>query len=202
MKYLYLLILLLLLAVETSSQTLSNSSGLSVIHKKWRMTSINPHNSIDNEDPFRVNDEANQSIRDQKNTLRQNVIRQQAGLPVIPPPVRQKAIEAEKRSELSTSYIYQIKVKNNGTKTIKKVVWEYVFFDSNTKQVLGRHRFISNTNLKPRETDTLIMKQFSAPTGSIDAKDAGKKLSNLYVEQVNIKSIQYTDDSVWQSDSK
>jgi hypothetical protein len=155
-----------------------------------------------NEDPFRANKETNQTIQDQKDNLRQNAIRQQSGLPLEAPPVRKRATNIQNRNELSTLYTYQIKVQNNGTKTIKKIVWEYVFFDSSTNQEVGRHQFISKINLKPRETDSLVMKRFSAPTSSINAKDAGKKLSNLYTEQVNIKSIQYTDNTVWQIDSK
>jgi len=104
MKYLYLLVLLLLLTLETSSQTLSDSSGLSVLQKKWRINTNNSFNSVLNEDSFRANKETNQTIQDQKDNLRQNAIRQQSGLPLEAPPVRKRATNIQNRNELSTLY--------------------------------------------------------------------------------------------------
>jgi hypothetical protein len=209
MKYLYLLVLLLLLTVETSAQNLSNSSDsseLSVLQKKWGKTwRTNSAGSSDlalDKDPFQANDEARQSNKDQKDYLREREIREKQGKPPESPRNRVKKPEPQIYSEIYISYTCQIKVKNNGTKTIQKVVWEYVFLDPTTKQEVGKHEFISLTNLKPGKTDNLAMLKFSPPTGTITAKNAGKKPSDLYVEQVNIKSIQYTDGSVWQADSK
>lgn len=202
MKYLYPVILLLLLTASASMQTLSNPSELSVLKKKWRINSVYPSNPALYEDPFKANNESNQAIRDQKDNTRINAIRRKEGKPPEPPPVRIKAPEVKVPDRISTFYTYQIKVQNNGIRTIKKVVWEYVFFDSTTKLEVGRHQFTSNTNLKPRETDDFVMKLFSPPTSIINANDAGKKLSDLYIEQVNIKSIQYSDGFVWQADSK
>jgi hypothetical protein len=202
MKYLYVLVLLLLLTVGTSAQNLSGSSDLVVLQKKWRINSINPSSSMLNTDPFQPINETSQKIQDQKDTHRENEIRKQMGLRPKQLPVRMKGPEAHIPDAVSTSYTYQIKVRNNGTKTIQMIAWDYVFFDSSTNQEVGRHQFESKTKLKPRETDNLVIKLFSAPARTIDAKDAGKKLSNLYVEEVNIRSIQYTDGSVWQADSK
>jgi hypothetical protein len=155
-----------------------------------------------NTDPFQANDEARQVIQDRRDNLRDNEIRRQKGLAPEPPRVRTKKPEVQYPNEVSTSYTYQIKVQNNGTKTIQMVTWDYVFSNSTTNQELERHTFISKTNLKPHEVDKLVIKKFTPPTRIINAKDAGKKLSNLYGEKVNIKSIQYTDGSVWQADSK
>ncbi len=178
MKYLYLVILLLLLTVQTSAQTLSNSSGLSVLQKKWRinLNSVNSSNSALNEDPFRANNETNQTIQDQKDNLQQNEIRQRMGLPPVVPRVRIKPFEVQNRNGVSTSYTYQIKVRNNGTKTIKKVVWDYVFFNSHTNQEVGRHQFISETNLKPHETENLVMKQFMSKNSAARKIWNGAKL--------------------------
>lgn len=143
-----------------------------------------------------------QANKDQKDYLRERKIRERQGKPPQSPPIRVKQPEFESRNEISFLYTYQIKVKNNGTKTIQKIVWDYVFFNPTTNQEVGRHEFISTTNLKPGKTDNLVMQKFSPPTGTINANDAGKKSSDLYIEQVNIKSIQYTDGSVWQKDSK
>ena len=204
MKYLYLPVLLLLLTAGVSAQTLSDSSGLSVLEKRWGETwrTNSGTEPALSKDPFEANDDARQANKDQKEYLREREIRQKQGKLPESPRNRVKKPEPQIYSEVYTQYTYQIRVKNNGKKTIQKVVWEYVFLDPTTKQEVGKHEFISVTNLKPGKTDNLAMLKFSPPTGSINAKDAGKKQSDLYVEQVNIKSIQYTDGSVWQADSK
>jgi hypothetical protein len=205
MKYFPLLGLLFLLTFEASSQTLPDSSGLSILQKKWQINVVRSHDSALDEDPFKANDEARQANQDQKEYLRVKAIRQKLGLPQEEPRVRVKPIKAtgtQSRNEDSILYSYQIKVQNNGTKTIEKVVWNYVFFNPTTNEEVGRHTFISKTNLKPGETDNLVEKLLSPPTGSINANDAGKKLSKLYIEQINIKSIQFTDGSIWQADLK
>ncbi len=201
MKYLYLSLLLLLFTIEASSQTLADSSGLTVLEKKWRVNSAMSSNPV-GEDPFQSNNEANQKVRDQKDNNQQNRIRQQAGLPSLAPPVRFRVDNRGRTTDDLVLYTYKIKVRNNGAKTIKQVVWEYVFIDSTTNQEAGRHQFTSLIKLKPREVDELIMIQLSSPIDSVNAKDAGKKFSELYTEQIIIKSVQYADDTVWHADSK
>ena len=188
--------------METSAQTASDSPGLLVLQKKWSINANDSLSSMLNTDPFQANDETRQAIQDRKNDLRDNAIRRKQGLPLEPPRVRIKQPEVQTPNEVSTSYTYQIKVQNNGTKTIQLVTWEYVFTNSTTNEEVGRHTFTSKTNLKPNEVDKLVIKLFAPPTRIIDAKDTGKKKSNLYVEQINIKSIQYTDGSIWEADSK
>lgn len=202
MKYLYLLILLLLLTPETSAQTASDSSGLLVLEKKWRIDSMSAPDALTYEDPFRANNEIRQTNQERKDNARENAIRQKLGVRLQAPPLTKKAVEVQERNEVSTSYSYQIKVQNKGTKTIQLVTWEYVFNNSTTNEEVGRHTFTSKTNLKPSEVDKLVIKLFAPPTRIIDAKDAGKKKSNLYVEQINIKGIQYTDGSIWEAASK
>lgn len=201
MRYLHLLILLLLFTPEISAQTGSDSSGLSVLQMKWHINATDSSNSMLNTDPFQANDEARQAIQDRKDNLRDNEIRRQKGLAPEPPRVRTKNPELQYPNEVLTSYTYQIKVQNNGTKTIQSVTWEYVFANSITNEEVGRHAFISKTNLKPSEVGKLVIKLFAPPTRIIDAKNTGKKL-NLYAEHINIKSIQYTDGSIWKADSK
>jgi len=202
MKFLYLLILLLLLTLETLAQTASDSSGLLVLQMKWSINAINSSSSMLNTDPFQANDEARQVIQDRRDNLRDNEIRRQKGLAPEPPRVRIKKPEVQYPNEVSTSYTYQIKVQNNAAKTIQLVTWEYVFTNSTTNEEVGRHTFTSKTNLKPSEIDKLVIKLFAPPTRIIDARDTEKKKSNLYVEQINIKAIQYTDGSIWEADSK
>jgi hypothetical protein len=201
MKYLYLTLLLLFLTVETSAQTLFDSSGLSVLQKKWRKSSKSSIStsraSTSSEDPFKAINETRQALEDRKAEMRDRAIRQEQGLPPEVPRSRATVREAPNRSINLSSYTYQIKVQNNGTKTIQTIAWEYVFFNPATKREVGRLKFISKTNLKPGKTDNLVMSSPSPPTVVIQAKDEDR-----YVEEIQIKSIQYTDGSVWKADSK
>jgi len=204
MKYLYLVILLILLTLETSAQSPPASSGLLLLEKKWSVHRIVSSNSaLMNTDPFEPIKETTEEIEDRRVYLRDKAIREKRGLPPQDPPLnRVKAPVAETPNAFKSSYNYQIKIRNNGTKTIRMIVWDYVFFDSTTSKEVGKLQFISKTNLKPDRVDILVMNSFAPPAVQISAKDTGKKMSNLYVEQVNIKRIEYTDGSVWLPDSK
>ena len=196
MKYLYLPLLLLFLTVETSAQNLSDSSGLSVLRKKWSKSS-NAQVSASREDSFRAINETSKALKDRKADVRDNTIRREQGLPSEQPRSGAMVRETPKRNIDSSSYIYQIKVQNNGTKTIQTVAWEYVFFNPTTKREIGKIKFLSKTNLKPGKTDNFVMSSPDPPTVIIRAKGEER-----YNEQINIKSIQYTDGTIWRADSK
>lgn len=201
MKYIFLMLLCLFATVETFAQTTTKSSGLIVLEKKWQAKPFKSVSSALNEDPFRANNETNQALQDRKDNLRDNEIRRKRNLPLEPVRVRFRTVTPEYPSPNLTSYVYQIKVRNGGAKTIQTVVWEYVFLNRADNQEAGRQQFTSKTNLKPGATDKLIIRFGSAPSSVVSAADAGKRPRDQYVEQVNIKSIRYSDGSIWQADS-
>lgn len=203
MKYLYLVILLFLLTVETSAQNLSDSSGLSVLQKKWSIKLVYPPNSILNEDPLRYAGETSRAILESREPASQRSIStQQNKPPARPSGIR--SLRSEKISENNSllSYRYQLKVRNNGTKTIQSITWDYIFFDSVTRQQVGQRQVISKTNLKPNKIGNLVMRSRLSPTGVTYSANETRKLHNRFIEQVNIKSIEYTDGTVWQASSK
>ena len=196
MKYLYLILLLIFLTVETSAQTLSNLSGVSVLQKKWSKKS-NAQVAASREDSFKAINETNKVLKDRKADIRDNAARQEQGLPAEQPRSAAMVRETPKREIDSSSYIYQIKIQNNGTKTIQAVAWEYVFFSPTTKREIGKIKFLSKTTLKPGKTDNLLMSSQSPPTVIIRAKD-----DERYIEQINLNKVQYTDGTIWKADSK
>lgn len=198
MKYLYLTPLILFLTMEISAQTLTDSSGVMVLQKKWREVSKSSSISTADEDPFRAINNTRQAIRDREADLRDRAIRQQQNLPPEQPRSGSTATvtpKAKERVNSSSSYIYQIKIKNNGTKTIKAIAWEYVFLSPTDNKEIGKLKFLSETDLKPGKTDNLVMRSPNPPTLIIQAKDEDR-----YIEQINIKSIQYTDGTIWKAD--
>jgi hypothetical protein len=194
------MLVLLLLALSASAQTLSNpsaGSGVTVIQKKWRM---DVRNLALEKDPIETMKEREAEERRRQETDRLNEIRRQQGMRTSTPGVRPPTPD-KGASGFSVTYIYEVKVRNTGAKQIRAITWEYVFFDPGTKEEVGRQRFESPVSISPGKTRNVVMRSPSPPTGTIDAAKAGKKTRDLYSEEVVIKSVEYADGSVWQATS-
>lgn len=200
MKTLCLVTSLFLLAVGASAQTLpasSDPSAVTVIEKKWHVELRNP--ALD-EDPFLVNDQMEQDMRDRKETIRQNEARNRVGLPPQPPPNRVGRGPIRVRG-VSAIYIYEFKFRNTADKAIRALTWDYVFFEPGTEVELGRQTFVSKVSLGSGKTRNMIFQSASPPTGSIDATKVDKQSKDQYAEQVVIQSIEYADGTVWRAPS-
>lgn len=196
MKTLCPALLLLLLPVGISAQSLPNSTEtrpVEVVQMKWNYRLNIP--ALD-EDPLRASSEHKQAELDMKDTIRLNGIRGRQGLPPEVPPVRVRPPEKDDHKP-STIYFYEVKVKNNGEKAIRTLIWEYVFFEPGTQQEVGRRRFISRASIHPGKTTSLVARTSIPPTGAIDATKVNKKSRDQYLEQVVIQSVEYVDGSIW-----
>ena len=94
--------------------------------------------------------------------------------------------------------MYKVSIKNTGLKTIKAIDWDYVFFDPNTQNEIGRHQFTSEEKISPgksKELNALIPKP---PTGTISVYELNSKERTTLNERVLLMRIQYSDGSVWQ----
>lgn len=202
MKITYAVFLLFLLAVAASAQVAggssANSSGLLVIGKNWRI--LVPSSELVNEDPFRSNNDARQAQYDIKENIRENEARARAGLPEIAPRTRMQPIKAGSAPVTATPpavYFYQMKVRNTNALAIRKITWEYVFYEQGTSSEVGRRRFVNEINISPNKTKNLIARSASPPTGTVDAAKTGKKLRNRYSEEIVINSIEFENGVVW-----
>jgi len=192
MRAIYPVFLLFLFAASASAQaltTLSETSDILVVQKKW---SVEVHNPMLEDPTIRDDFEQNKEIE------KQNAIRIRRGLPtestVVPDLENLTAI----RNSLTT-YTYQVKIKNNTDKEIQTIIWDYVFSEPGTNKQIGCLRFLNKVNLSPGKTKDLVKQSAYPPTGIIDAKQAGKKLRDQYTEQIVIQSIEYADGSVWKA---
>lgn len=198
MKILNLLLLLLMLAGVASAQAVSNppdAPGVAVIEKSWRREIRNL--ALD-EDPFRANREQMELERAVKQNQRENATRANAGLPAVPPPTRAPSSRSGQSEPPTVEYVYRAKVSNTGTKAIRKLVWEYVFFDPSTQREVGRRRNETKVSIRPGKTSNVVGRSASPPAGIVNVSQTGKKPREQYSEQVVIQSIEYTDGSVWQ----
>jgi hypothetical protein len=95
-------------------------------------------------------------------------------------------------------YRYVVTLRNDGTKTIKSIDWDYVFIDPTTQQVAARHQFTSDETIKPGKTKEFGVLYLNVPVKLVSARMLSKKDPLPYTEQVVITRLTYSDGSVWQ----
>lgn len=211
MRVLYILILPVLLTTGILAQGLSESSSLSgikeqqsgieIIEQQWNMRI---HIPILDEDPLQDIYDRNKEIRLRKETLQQDKIRSQLGMPIEARQVQDNN-KNDNNEEIPTNsgdptaiYFYNAKIKNNTGKEIQAIAWDYVFFASGTKNEVGRRQFANKIKISPGKTGSLKVRSASPPTGSISAT-ANKKSRPRYDEEVIIQTIEYADGSIWKA---
>ena len=97
-----------------------------------------------------------------------------------------------------TTYVYTIKAKNNGLKTIKALYWEYQFLDPDTQRVLGTHPMANSKKLSPGKTGVFKAETAQPPVAFVSANQFDKKFGLKFTERLVIYRVDYTDGSVWQ----
>lgn len=99
---------------------------------------------------------------------------------------------------LPVFYVYSMKVRNTGAKTIEGLVWDYIFFDTNGIKPLGSHQFLSYQKLTRGKITTLQRALRSPPVRVVDAS-ASKSTRPNFTEKAVIECVLYSDSSVWRS---
>ena len=191
----------LLGSVIASAQTSSSDSvpsDIVVLQKNWR---LHARNSLLDADPFSANAEFNDALRAQRENDIRNAVRARGSESREPPPPR--PTKNPNGSAYPTArYIYQVKIKNTGTKTILAVDWGYTFTDPETQQELGRHRYSNKVKIRPGQNNGLVGRTANPPTQVVSVKNAGKDVNKQLSEQVVIYRIQYDDGTIWKNPVK
>ncbi|MBA3441727.1 MAG: hypothetical protein H0T92_17855 [Pyrinomonadaceae bacterium] len=111
-------------------------------------------------------------------------------------------MNSEARSRQTTppryGFIYKISVKNTGSKTIKSIDWDYVFFDADTQNEIGRLKFSSEEKIGPSKSKELTLSIHRPPTETISVNELNSKERTTLNERVILMRILYSDGSVWQ----
>jgi hypothetical protein len=147
-------------------------------------------------DSFRSQTDVMQQVRAEKAVIE----RRQDALPNQPTEERMPVFIRTPAAAASSGYvyIYKIKVKNTGDKTITKLYWEYQFLDPQTKEVLGSRRIYSTVKLAPGKIRTIEADSRRQPTIRVTADNADKKYQDSFTERVIIHRIHYADGSAWE----
>lgn len=222
MKTFYLLFGLLLVS-GASAQTVSSpqNAPVTVVESSWRQEVFIPALY---DDPMTVNQDATDLMRDQRATARENVTRTRQGQAAIPLPTKKVAsntpvgatpmgvpigdepvgnknapTKEESKEPSSTHYVYEARIKNNGEKVIKSVVWEYSLFEGDSLEPVGTHRFNTVVSIRPGKTAKVVGRSKTPPARVISASKSRTELKDKYSERVTINQINFADGSVWQA---
>ena len=206
MKTVFFLFLLCAFTCVASAQSLPvlpTAPGAEVIEQKWSVRKyFNPPPIEDDvNDPFRANKEANRDRKARIENARQNKILNSQGRTAKPLPTPSPQLEPIPVATPG-EYIYKAKIENTGSKKIRLITWEYVFYEKNTDRELGRRKFVSEVSIAPGKTKTIEAASSSPPTDVINATFSDKNLRDQYSEQVIIHLIEYTDGSFSKAASK
>jgi hypothetical protein len=106
--------------------------------------------------------------------------------------------EREKKGPPRYVFFYKLTVKNNGTKAIKEIDWDYVFFDAATGEELGRRQFTSVEKIGAGKTKELSFVLAAPPIRRISVYALDRKERAGLSEDALIVRVQFLDGTVWQ----
>jgi hypothetical protein len=102
------------------------------------------------------------------------------------------------QTERISFYLYSAKFTNLGKKPIKAVAWDYRVTDSATSEELSNHPFRSYTKIGANRAVTLMGRSSEPPSRVVSAA-AGEKGKSIFLEQVIIKCVIFSDETLWKN---
>ncbi len=100
------------------------------------------------------------------------------------------AVKLSRKKIYVFKYTAKAALKNSGAKTIKIVLWDYIFTDAKEQTELKRYKLQSRQQILPGETQLL------SRDVELDPKDNTRHITTGK-QSVEITRIEYTDGSVW-----
>ena len=96
-------------------------------------------------------------------------------------------------------FIYKTKIKNNHTAAITQIDWDYVFYERDTENELGRQQFTSDERVGPGKTKELTVTITSPPTRTVSVTSLNLEEHDRFTEKIILIRVQYADGRVWQA---
>jgi hypothetical protein len=89
------------------------------------------------------------------------------------------------------TYKYNVELRNNGTKVIKWVFWDYQTSVPSAADNVSHRQFVCAVKIKPNNSESLNGWSSLPPSGVVNAADR-------LTERVYINRVEYTDGESWQ----
>jgi hypothetical protein len=106
--------------------------------------------------------------------------------------------EIHKNTPARYGFVYKTSIRNDGTKTIKAIDWDYVFYDVGSQTELGRRQFTSLEKIPPGKTKELKFFIKGPPTRMISVQALNKNERVNLGEAILVVRVEYEDGSFWQ----
>lgn len=100
---------------------------------------------------------------------------------------------------LPVFYVYALKLKNIGSKTIEGIAWDYLFIDPTSNAELGNHQFLSYARIPTDKTAKLEAQLRSPPTRVVRSSDSTKGARSKLIERSVVQCVLYADNTVWRN---
>lgn len=192
MKALTLLLLILAPAAAAHAQKVPGypeAPGMAVLKNEW---GVRTRNASPDQDPLAASREklARDKIRQDEDTRR-------AGGTIVGDTPRMSTFRRPPPAPV-VEHFFEATVRNTGNKTIRRLIWEYVFFDRETGAEVGYRAFRYESDIKPGKTAKLEGLLPIAPGGAADAARVAKAAQGRYVERIFFRRIEYDDYTTWE----
>jgi hypothetical protein len=105
--------------------------------------------------------------------------------------------EPVEKSKTRDVFRYEVEVRNDTGKQIRKVFWAYLFLNPETNAVVGRQRFETEAKIKPGKLKKLQGLTYNPPTtvSSVRALKQGSDREDF--ERVEVFRVQFDDGTFW-----
>jgi hypothetical protein len=186
-------------SVAAAARTEANPPDLTVVKSGWSKERLgwerDPFSGpVENFDEMRVRARNEKRIDDAK----------RGGSPEVDRIRRESKADSaileqrRRKSPPRYGFLYKVTVKNGGTRAIKSLDWDHVFFDTDTKVETGRHQFTSDEKIAPGKQKEFTVLASQPPARTISVYDLNKREHATVGETIIIVRIVYADGSVWQ----
>ena len=94
-------------------------------------------------------------------------------------------------------FLYSVELKNDGSKAIKAVLWNYLIIDGTTNEELGRHEFVSFEKVGSNAARALTVRSRLSPSRIVTVQGSQPSTTTV-VERVILKCVVYDDGTLWE----
>lgn len=174
-----------------------SNSGLAVVKYSWEKETIRRRasmESIASQDELVQQSRRERQLaaaRNSSDSMATNRIERENNM-------RDQAIATANTGRSIDGYRYRVTLRNDTTKTVKSIDWDYVFIDQAAQQLVARHQFTSDETIKPGKTKEVYVLYLIPPVRSVSAERLASKEPLPYSEYVVIARVKFSDGSTWQ----